>query len=252
MLISVYKVDNHRVDKLGYVRRICVVVLAPRIKNREKENFNYLIQVSILLLLTNRLDLSHAPCKVSPLCTSFLKLNFDFVTIHNVLLFILSKWPSFDQYPKKKRRWGPRSLLIGYNINPMKIFQGSPSHIHFDLLQRVVLFRDCERERKVREILLPSSPDQTNDFLSRTNPFSSRSQVRRNNFNLKEKIFETFISLVLLLGDIDQTHFVVFCIKTHSYYRFHMLQRIQKIYLSQASHQIFYDSKHQQCCRLHL
>ena len=39
MLISVYKVDNHRVDKLSYVRRICVVVLAPRIKNGEKENF---------------------------------------------------------------------------------------------------------------------------------------------------------------------------------------------------------------------
>jgi len=100
---------------------------------------------------TNRLDLSPAPCKVSPLCTSFLKLNFDFVTIHNVLLFILSKWPSFDQYPKKKRRWGPRSLLIGYNINPMKIFQGSPSHIHFDPLQRLFSFEIVkEREKSAR------------------------------------------------------------------------------------------------------
>ena len=56
-------------------------------------------------MLTNRLDLSHAPCKVSPLCTSFLlKLNFDFVTIHNVLLFILSKWPSFDHQTNIQRR----------------------------------------------------------------------------------------------------------------------------------------------------
>ena len=110
------------------------------------------IQVLILLVLTNRLDLSHAPCKVSPLCTSFLlKPNFDFVTIHNVLLFIFcqSGLPLIIyQYPEKKRRWGPHSLLIGYNINPMKIFQGSPSHIHFDPLQQVVLFQDCERERK--------------------------------------------------------------------------------------------------------
>ena len=178
-------------------------------------------------MLTNRLDLSPAPCKVSPLCTSFLKLNFDFVTIHNVLLFILSKWPSFDQYPKKKRRWGPRSLLIGYNINPMKIFQGSPSHIHFDPLQRLFSFEIVkEREKSARSFFPQVGTDQTNDFLSRTNPFSSRSQVRRNNFNLKEKIFETFISLVSLLGDIDQTHFVVFCIKTHSFYRFRMLGRI--------------------------
>ena len=102
-------------------------------------------------MLTNRLDLSHAPCKVSPLCTSFLlKLNFDFVTIHNVLLFILSKWPSFDQYPKKKRRWGPRSLLIGYNINPMKIFQGSPSHIHFDPIQSS-LSRLWKREKSPQD-----------------------------------------------------------------------------------------------------
>ena len=116
------------------------------------------IQVLILLLLTNRLDLSHAPCKVSPLCTSFLlKLNFDFVTNHNVLAFILSKWSSFDHLTNIRRRRGEwdLTLLIGYNINPMKIFQGSPSHIHFDPPQRVVLFRDCERQRKSTRSFFP-------------------------------------------------------------------------------------------------
>ena len=110
------------------------------------------IQVLILLQLTNRLDLSHAPCKVSPLCTSFL-LKLNFVTIHNVLLFILSKWPSFDHLtniPRRRGDGGP-TLLIGYNINPMKIFQGSSSHIHFDPLQRVFSFKIVkEREKSAR------------------------------------------------------------------------------------------------------
>ena len=138
-------------------------------------------------MLTNRLDLSPAPCKVSPLCTSFLKLNFDFVTIHNVLLFILSKWPSFDQYPKKKRRWGPRSLLIGYNINPMKIFQGSPSHIHFDPLQSS-LSKLWEREKSPRDpSSLKSGPDKW--FSVTDEPFLLPIPGQREQFQSERKDF---------------------------------------------------------------
>ena len=186
-------------------------------------------------MLTNRLDLSHAPCKVSPLCTSFLlKLNFDFVTIHNVLLFILSKWPSFDYLTNILRRWKEE---MGTSLSPNWL-----QHQSHEDLPRLSLPHSLwsspkfsfkivkEREKSARSFFPQVGTRQMIFCHGRTlSPPDPRSE---GTISIWKKRFLRRFSLVSLLGDIDQTHFVVFCIKTHSFYRFHMLRRIQKLCLN--------------------
>lgn len=72
----------------------------------------------------------------------------------------------------------------------MKIFQGSASHIHFDPLQWVVLFQDCERERKVRKILLSSLKSGPDKWFSVTDePFLLPIPGQKEQFQSERKDF---------------------------------------------------------------